>query len=302
MRTKGKGGKNRYWFTEGDARQACEEAWGNPRQFVLQLDGGLSVNFDVGQRGSAGQWVSSDTAYQNHVLHITITIDKLELTRGDDGFTAVLTLSNPHATMRSQADSHWIGQNIGAVLRAQAAGKRATQQQTQLVQQYNQRQQRSLHAGTAKHWSGGNKANTVTAAQHLGVSQAALTTGVGDMVINLKPRLASMLAAAFGDHGGERHVMYNTEKLTLAEVDGEVRWVGDAPPVRIPDPVPAAVQPAPAIVPQPQPVVQQVVPATAAPVADEEEELGWEDVDEVALVAAAVAHGRPSEKQTDDDW
>jgi hypothetical protein len=173
----GKGGPN-FWFTEEDARVACDGVFAGvtfqvtvpPHQFV----------FIPGNRVVGGQWISEDCEFGNELIaHITMTISKLQLspskeageektakskeTKADKLYHALLSVEGLHYTVRSKTDSDWIAANIKKVVADQDSKK-----QTADVLRYESIQRNSLHLGLKGDWNSGNKTNTAPAKLALG--------------------------------------------------------------------------------------------------------------------------------------
>jgi hypothetical protein len=169
----GKGGKNVYWYTEGDARRACEEALSKVT-FLVTVPGAKNHQFQyiVGKRVVAGQWISEDSEFDTGLIaHITMTIDKLTLSlndltpSGEKGkskrkeeeeqktFHANLQVSGLHYTVRKKQDSDWLAENIKKVVADQQTKTNSAE-----VVKYKQIQTNSLHRGlNSSEWNSGNK-------------------------------------------------------------------------------------------------------------------------------------------------
>jgi len=165
----GKGGKNVYWYTEGDARRACEEALGEVT-FLVTVPPNHQFRLIPGKRVSAGQWISEDSEFDTGLIaHITMTIDKLTLSLSDvtssgkkgkskeeeepKTFHANLEVSNLHYTVRKKADSDWLAENIKKV-----EADQKTKTNSAAVSKYKQIQTNSLHRGlNSAEWNSGNK-------------------------------------------------------------------------------------------------------------------------------------------------
>jgi len=211
LRKTGKGGSGVYWYTADDALAAVMEALGGAN---LQIAFGASnVAFTGGQRTSGEQWVSSDTAWGNNAFHFTLTFSKLNLTQvgpplssaADDRAIHVdgeLKLKNLHATLRRPVDSAWIGQNIDTVLAVQGKDEDArTAQEQGVLDRYQSIQQNSLHAGafSGGRWNSGNKQNTDSAAATLGLNDAAVRQGIGDLILGVSRSFGEALKWALWD-------------------------------------------------------------------------------------------------------
>lgn len=178
----GKGGPN-YWWTEGDARRACEKALAGVT-FLVTVPPTHQFRLIPGQRTVAGQWISDDSDFAgNLIAHITMSIDKLTLSpipaeraakakkKSKDADTevlyhATLEVSGLHYTVRKKVDSTWIDQNIDTVVRDMEV-----KPTTPEVQRYKQIQAESLHMGLLNDtWNSGNKSNSEAAKNALGIT------------------------------------------------------------------------------------------------------------------------------------
>jgi hypothetical protein len=152
--TMGKGGPN-YWYTEGDARRACEKALGNVT-FLVTVPPNHQFQFIIGKRVVAGQWISEDSEFDTGLIaHITMSIDKLTLSPNkDETYRARLEVNNLHYTVRKKTDSDWLEKNIDNVVEDQ--GKK-TKTDSATVIKYKEIQANSLHHGLNGAWNSGNK-------------------------------------------------------------------------------------------------------------------------------------------------
>jgi hypothetical protein len=192
--TMGKGGKNIYWYTEGDARRACEEALSKVT-FLVTVPPNHQFQFIVGKRVVAGQWISEDSEFDTGLIaHITMTIDKLTLSlnnltpSGEKGkskrkeeeeqitFHANLQVSGLHYTVRKKQDSDWLAENINKVVVDQKTKTNSAE-----VIKYKQIQTNSLHRGlNSSEWNSGNKGKNADARAALNFS-ATSTLFPGDL-------------------------------------------------------------------------------------------------------------------------
>jgi hypothetical protein len=192
--TMGKGGKNTYWFTEGDARRTCEAALGKVT-FLVTVPPNHQFQFIVGKRVVAGQWISEDSEFDTGLIgHITMTIDRLTLSlndlkpSGEKGkskrkekeepktFHANLQVSGLHYTVRKKTDSDWLEKNIDKVVADQKKKTNSPE-----VIRYKQIQTNSLHRGlNSSEWNSGNKDKNADARAALNFSNTS-TLFPGDL-------------------------------------------------------------------------------------------------------------------------
>jgi hypothetical protein len=165
----GKGGPN-YWYTEIDARLACEKALGEVR-FEVTVPPHHRFILIPGKRVVAGQWISEDSEFgKGMIAHITMSITDLVLSpskeEGKGKYHALLTVKNLHYTVRAKADSDWIEGNIKTILADQKNDPNSA-----FVRKYDEIQARSLHRGlVGQGWNSGNKTNNEIAKKALGDS------------------------------------------------------------------------------------------------------------------------------------